>query len=135
MPTNIKDVEPGSMVTFRSKNANDTVLWRGVVEMNRGTYKSIRNYTNPAAYNQAVRQTDPTVPSDETTLNYFLITVDNNSSNPTTLVFAQEWIEPGSLVVITPGNKVTLQVDDPNNNTNQIISILANAGYSVKIVS
>lgn len=130
----VDDVDSGSIITFRSKNANDTVIWRGTLEMKSGTYKAIRGYGNPSSYNQAVRQSDPTVPSDETLLHYFLITVDNNADNATTVVFAEEWIEAGSLAVINPGNKVTLVVDDPNSNPTLIQSILANAGYTSRLV-
>lgn len=133
MPTLVDDVPNGSMITFRSKNVNDTVIWRGRLEM-VGTYNSIKRYGNTAAENQAVRQTDPTVPTDEKTLTYFLITVDNNSTETTERVFAQEWIQPGSLVVINPGNKVTLQVDDPNSDPLLIVSLLASAGYSSRIL-
>jgi hypothetical protein len=135
MVTLVKDIEPGSMITFRSKNANDPTIWRGTLEIPTGTYKSIRRYGNPAAENQAVRQTDPTVPTDETTLTYFLITVDNDSTEKTERVFAQEWIQAGSLVVINPGNKVTLIVDDPNNDPLMIVSLLASAGYSSRIIT
>lgn len=131
----VKDLEEGSMITFRSKNANDTVLWKGTLEMCAGTYRAIRSYMNPAAYNEAVRQSDPSVPSDVSLLTYFLITVDNDADQPTMQVFAQEWIEPGSLAVINLGNKVTLRVDDPHNDVQQILSLLASAGYSAKIVS
>lgn len=133
MPTLVDDVPNGSMITFRSKNVNDTVIWRGRLEM-VGTYNSIKRYGNTAAENQAVRQTDPTVPTDEKTLTYFLITVDNNSTETTERVFAQEWIQPGSLVVINPGNKVTIQVDDPNSDPLLIVSLLASAGYSSRIL-
>lgn len=134
MPTNIKDIPQGSMVTFRSKSMSDPTMWRGVLEM-VGTYRSIRRYTNPAAYNQAVRQTDPTVPTDETVLTYFLVTVDNDQTEKTELVFAQEWIQTGSLVVIDPGHKVTVVVDDPNNDPLLIVSLLASAGYSSRIIT
>ena len=132
--TSIKFATDGSNISFRSKNPNDTVVWKGVLE-SRGTYRSILGLENPAPYNQAVRQSDPSVPSDETLLSYFTITVDNDSSIPVTKVFADEWIQPGSLNEIALGNKVTLQVDDPLNNTQAILSLLASAGYACKVVS
>lgn len=134
MPLSVKDIEPDSMITFRSKNANDPTIYRGVLEM-VGTYKAIRGYCNPAAENQAVRQSDPTVPSDETTLTYFLITIDNDASQKTERVFAEEWILSGTLAVIDPGNKVTIRVDDPKNDPLLIVSLLGSAGYKSRIIS
>lgn len=131
---NINLVPQGSIITFRSLNPNDTTTWIGTLE-SKGTYKSIRPYFDPAAYNQAVRQIVPTVSSDPTVLNYFLITVDNNAQQSTIQPFAQEWIDPGSLYIITPGNKVTVVVEDPLDDPQSILSLLASAGYSAKITS
>ena len=132
--TSIKNVAEGSVVSFRSKNPNDTVIWQGTLE-SIGTYRSIRGYTNPTSYNEAVRQNDPTVPSDITSLTYFLITVDNNAELPIMQVFADEWITPGSLNKVSLGTQVTLQVEDPLNHPQTILSLLASAGYACKIIS
>ena len=132
--SSIDDVDIGAIITFRSKRADDTVVWRGTLE-SVGSYRSIRSHMDPASYNEAVRQTDPLVSSDVTTLKYFLITVDNSATNPTTLVFAEEWIEAGSLNVLTLGTKIKILVDDPNNNPQTILSLLANQGYACKIIS
>lgn len=133
MTTSIDTITPGAVITFRSKNVNDTVVWRGTLE-SKGTYRSILPYGDPRAYNEAVRQNDPSVTSDVTLLSYFLITVDNSGTTPTVQAFAQEWIEDGSLNEITVGNKVKLIVDDELSNPQRILSILANAGYSAKIL-
>lgn len=130
----IKDIPEGSTITFRSKNANDTVVWKGTLEA-VGTYRMIRSYLNPASYNEAVRQSDSAVPSDITTLTYFLITVDNDATVPTMQPFAQEWVAVGSLAIISPGNKVRIEVSDPTGNTNAILSLLASAGYASKVIS
>lgn len=131
--TSIKDVPEGSLITFRSKDPSDLVDWRGTLE-SIGTYRSIRDRINPASRNEAVRQTDQTVPSDVTQLTYFLITVDNEATQPTMMVFANEWITPGSLHIITLNNQVSIQIDDPNNDTPKILSILAGAGYSCRVL-
>ena len=130
--TSIESVPIGTMVTFRSKNANDTVVWQGTLE-GIVTYSVARAYLDPRSYNEAVRQTDNTVSSDVTTLTYFIITVDNQASSPTTLVFADQWISPGSLAEISLGNQVTLIVTDTKNNPQLIVSILANLGYACTI--
>lgn len=130
----VKDIAQGTMISFRSKRADDTVAWRGILEMPIGTYRSVRGYGDQRPYNEAVRRVDPSVTSDITDLTYFLITLDNSAENDATYVFAQEWIEEGSLVAITPGNKVTIQVDDVTSDPQSILSLLASAGYSCKII-
>ena len=133
--TLVSSITQGTTITFRSKNPNDTTTWIGVLEMPVGSYKVIKPYLNPAMYNEAVRQADPTVSSDVTALNYFIITVSNNSSTPTEQVFAQEWISPGSLNIVTLGNIVKVNVEDPLNNSQAILSLLANAGYVATLAS
>ena len=130
--TSINDVTPGASISFRSKNPNDLVVWTGTL-LSVGVYLSIRPYMDPTSYNEAVRQSDPSVSSDVTTLTYFLIQVDNNASEPDIQAFADEWITSGSLVVTTLGKSWTLVVQDPNNNVNPILSLLANAGYAVTV--
>ena len=130
----IKLVPIGSTVTFRSKNPNDVTVWQGVLE-STGSYKSILPYMNPASYNEAVIQADPTVSTDPTTLTYFLITVSNNATVPTVQVFSDEWIANGTLNIVTLGNSVTIVVDDPLNDPQTILSILANAGYAATIAT
>lgn len=132
--SSIKNVEEGALISFRSKRATDTVTWKGTLE-SVGTYRSIKDRMNPSSYNEGVRQVDPSVPSDVTLLTYFLITVDNDATTPTMQVFADEWIVPGSLYVISPGSQVTVVVDDPKQDPTAIVSLLASAGYSSKIVS
>jgi hypothetical protein len=129
----VSDVELGSIITFRSKRADDTVLWRGTL-IGTGIYQAIRSLMNPQSYNEAVRQVDDEVPSDVTLLNYFMIIIDNGSDVPNTQVFAEEWIEEGSLTVINLSNKIKILVEDPFSNSQQIVSVLANAGYTSKII-
>lgn len=132
--SSIRLATQGAVITFRSKDPNDVTNWIGTLE-SVGTYRSIRPYGDPRARNEAVRQTDPTISSDVTLLTYFLITVENNATQPTTMLFADEWIEEGSLNEVLLGNQVKLVVDDPLNNTQQILSILANAGYACRVIS
>lgn len=129
----VSDLDLGTIISFRSKRADDTVLWRGKL-IGTGIYEYIRAISNPQPYNEAVRQSDPTVPSDVTLLNYFIIVIDNDASVPTTQVFAEEWLETGSLTVINLNNKVKVQVEDPFNNAQAIVSLLASAGYTSRII-
>ena len=134
MATSLKSLDNGTIISFQSKNASDQVQWRGTLE-GRGSYRSIVGYGDPRSFNEAVRQSDPTVSSDVTKLNYFLIAVDNESSNTIIKAFAEEWIEEGSLVVILPGNQVSITVDDPFNDSQKILSLLASAGYAATITN
>lgn len=129
----VSDLDLGTIISFRSKRADDTVLWRGKL-IGTGIYEYIRAISNPQPYNEAVRQSDPTVPSDVTLLNYFIIVIDNDASVPTTQVFAEEWLETGSLTVINLNNKVKVQVEDPFSNAQAIVSLLASAGYTSRII-
>lgn len=132
--SSIRDVSEGAIISFRTKNPNDTVNWQGTLEA-IGTLRAVQTYGNPAPYNEAVRQSDPSVPSDLSSLTYFLITVDNDSTSPTLSVFADEWILPGSLNEISLGNQVKLLVDDPKKDTQAILSLLASAGYACRLIS
>ena len=134
MTISIDEIPIGSMITFRSKRETDTVVWRGVLE-GKVSYLIARGYEDPRSYNEAVRQSEPTIPSDVTLLDYFLVTLDNSAEVKETKAFAQEWIESGTLAIINPGNKVTILVQDPLSNPNQIVSLLASAGYKSKIVN
>lgn len=130
----IKDVDEGEYIIFQSKNPNDTVVWKGKLE-GKVSYKLARQQDNPAPYNTAVRQVDNSVSANEAELTYFIITVDNGADVPPLQVFADEWIQPGSLQVINPANKVKLLVTDQYNDSARVISALANAGYSARIIS
>jgi hypothetical protein len=129
----IKQIIEGSVVSFRSKNASDPTIYQGTLE-SIGTYRSIRSHRDPRSYNEAVRQSDPLVPSDITALTYFLITVDNASEKELMVAFADEWIAPGSLNQVSLGSQITVLIEDPKNNPQSILSLLASAGYGAKII-
>lgn len=131
----VSDIDAGTSISFRSKNANDPTVYEGTLEIAKATYTAIRAWMSPAAYNEAVRQTDATVSSDITTLHYFLITILNDATQPVQAAFAQEWIADGSLSILNLGNQVTVLVDDPQSNSQAIVSLLASAGYACRIVS
>ena len=132
--TSVKDLTLNDKIRFRSKRADDTVNWVGTF-LGMFSYEVARGFDNPLAYNNAVRLSDNTVSSDVTTLTYFLFKVDNNSTTSTKLLFADEWIQTGSLQVITPGEKVRLEVDIPDGDVEKVISLLASAKYKCKIIS
>ena len=129
----LKDITNGETISFRSKDPSDLVDWRGTLE-STGTFRSVRGYGDPRAQNERVRQVDPTVPSDVTELNFFLITVDNKSSAPQIYLFAEEWIVPGSLQKVALASQVSVRIDDPFSDPVKILGILAEHGYSSKII-
>jgi hypothetical protein len=131
--TSIRQITEGALISFRTKNANDTAVWQGTLE-SIGTFRSIQSIFNPQSYNEAVRQQDASIPSDIKMLTYFTITVSNKSSTATTMVFADEWIQDGSLHELSLGTKVTLVVDDPKNDSQAIVSLLSSVGYACKII-
>lgn len=130
----IKNVAPGLKVRFQSKRADDITNYVGTL-LFVGNYAAIRMFTDPSAYNAVVRQSDPTVSSDPTTLTYFLLQIDNNAETPTQVPFADEWIASGTLFEVSTGNKIRIEVDDPYNNPQDIISLLASRKYACKIIS
>ena len=125
----------GKIVTFRSKSATssipgvvDTVIWRGRVE-GLVSYQIAKGYMDLVNYQSQIRKVDPSVPDIED-LDYFLITLDNQSATVQTIVFANEWIEAGSFAVIQDKSKYTIEVyDAPEGDPRDIINVLKTAGY------
>jgi hypothetical protein len=131
----INDVDIGDKIRFRSKNLSDETVWVGTL-LSRGSYRGYKAFlSNPIPYNNAVRQVDATVTSDVTELTYFMVEIDNGAENPVTRIFANEWITAGSLSVITEGVSKTIKVDIPDGNIENVVALLASAGYLCKIIS
>lgn len=132
--TTLRNTPYGSIISFRSKDPSDTVLWSGTFQ-SMGTYRSVSNMIQPAAQNEAVRQVDSSVPQDYTTQTFLVITLDNNSSPTTTLAFSLDWITDGSLVVATEVTTVNIQVIDTRNEPQLIIDLLRLSSYQATILS
>lgn len=130
----LKALNIGDEITFRSKNQNDTVLYTGTYQGFMG-YSVIQGMLVPQAYNESVRQVDPSITSDYTKLNYIILIVDNNADTPTPVVMAAEWIADGSLTVLDQVLQVTVVVDDPFNNPQNIVDVLTLNRYSAYIQS
>lgn len=123
----------GTLISFRSKNANDSTLWTGTL-ISTGLYRSYREAGSQTSYNEAVRQRDPSVSSDYTTLSYFKITITNNMQERDVL-FAKEWIVDGSLKVISQDIVRTVSVDDPYNDSNRLLNWIRSGGYAAQLSS
>jgi len=125
------DLTLGNLVTFRSKNATDNVLWKGVIsgvinyDMAKLLKKDIVNYQT------AVLKTVPTTP-DIKTLTFFLIKL-SNTVEPTK-VFATEWIEDGSFVVLDAASSTTITIYEMSElDKVEIVNILKAKGYHVVV--
>lgn len=129
----IRSLPYGTMISFRSKNANDTTLWTGTL-IGTGIWASYSTAGSQAQYNEAVRQVDPSVPSDYTQLSYFQIVFSNNATKRPAL-FAQEWIADGSLSVISQSTVQTVNVDDPYDDSNRLLNYLRDGGYAAQLSS
>lgn len=121
-------------VTFSSKNPVDPTTYKGVIT-------AIISYAitgsfgfDILSYNSAVQRVDPAV-GNIPTLHYFLITLNNDQPNPTTRVFCNEWISPGSFSVIQDTTVFSVDIYDiPNNGGDAIIALLRANGYNAVLV-
>lgn len=121
----------GKRVLFQSKNTKDKVNWRGTL-IGTGTLSLVQQYGNLAAYHEAVKKTDPELPSLQD-CNFFIVILDDvpaDGDSQKTRAFANEWIVPGSYEPIIEKVRVVVEVYDlPTNNHAQIITALHNQGY------
>lgn len=124
----------GQTVTFRSKNANDQILYEGTIDQLL-SYKAA-SAQDIVSYNAAVRQADPTVSVDLTSLHYFAIRLANTSGAQSVIYFAAEWIVSGSFVMEDLATVVTIEVyDTPSANHNLIVDLLTSGGYQSRITN
>ncbi len=125
----------GQTISYLSKNTNDQVAWEGKLE-GLVTAAIAQNFSDVVSYNSAVRLSDPTVSTDLTVLNFFIITLANNTGPVQRYAFAEEWILAGSLSVVSQQVAVSVIVyDSPLSNHSQILTVLRAAGYSCYIPS
>lgn len=118
----------GTKVTFTSLNPNDAVVWNGTV-LGLVTYAVAKSYGDMVSYRGAVLQADPTIDVVED-LHYFIIQLDEVEGQPQ-MVFASEFITPGSLAALNLRETVNIAVSDfAANNHNDILDILRAAGYT-----
>lgn len=121
--------EVGATISFESKNAKDSVVWRGVV---RGIvdYNVARMHGDPTSYHGAVSQVDSELPSVEN-CSFFLFELNEAPTGTNKLrAFASEWISAGSLVIIADTVEVVLSVYDIDTNNHQaIVDVLKQNGY------
>ena len=121
----------GGTYAFKSLNANDTVYYQGVMVGVGITYALASQYRpDILAYNQACRQSDPTIPEDPSQINsYFLIQLSDSSGTQTIYSFSNLWVVSGSWQSLNTVNTVIVKVLDPNSNSQGILDALASQGY------
>lgn len=130
LPIQLSSSLIGRTVTFRSKHSSDTIVYSGVID-GITSYNMASKMGDITSYNAAVRQADPTVSSDVTTLNYFVIRLDNTTGPQTDYVFALEWIVAGSWTLTDLATVVTIEVyDTPTADHTQILALLRSGNYN-----
>lgn len=129
----IAATEVGQKITFLSKNATDLIVYEGTLE-GWVSPTLAQQYSDIVSYNAAVRLSDTTVSVNVTTLNFFVISLTNNTGPVQRYAFAVEWIVSGSFAVIDPLTKVNVVVyDSPGADPTSILTVLRAAGYKCYI--
>lgn len=129
----ILSLPTGTLVSFRSKNVNDTTLWTGTL-IGSGSYQLFPDKGDFKPYNEAIRQSDNTVSSDITSLHYFALLITNNGVSRQA-IFTKEWIADNSLKVLTQSIVQTVSVSDPYGDTNRLLNYIRTGGYAAQLTS
>lgn len=119
----------GEQIKFSSKNTTDATAYVGEL-VGLISADIAGSYGDITSYNAAVQKADPTVGA-LTALNYFLVKLNNGQTTPSIVVFANEWISPGSFAVVQNAQIYTVNVYDmPSTGVANILSVLQAAGYT-----
>lgn len=130
----INDTMVGQICSFQSKAVNDTQTWQGRIDVSRCNADIARMFRDIVTYNNEVRLFDPDVSTDLSTLNFFVLTVQDSTGVTAKTSFAQEWITDNSFKLITQDKKIQVTVfDAPGNNHENIVNILRQSGYVASI--
>ena len=129
----ILSLSTGTLVSFRSKNVNDTALWTGTL-IGSGSYQLFPDKGDFTPYNEAIRQSDSTVSSDITSLHYFALMITNNGVSRQA-IFTKEWIAPNSLTVLSQSIVQTVDVSDPYGDTDRLLNYIRSGGYAAQLSS
>jgi hypothetical protein len=105
----VDEININNMVKFNTLHTDDETIWKGKV-VGRITYDIARSYNHVLSYYMDIKKNNPNIGNMEE-LNYFLIELDNDNTNETTYrVFAEEWIVPGSLILIDTLSKREIRI-------------------------
>ena len=131
----ITDTSLNKKAKFITKHDRDTTAWQGTIQATAITADTAALFGDLKAYNEGVRRTDPTVPTDLSQLHFFLMKLDNiiQSTTPTASVvaFATEWIMDNTLVFPDQLSKITIYVTEASTAQHgDILTVLKAAGYT-----
>ena len=121
----------GTQVIFRSKAGRDETVWKGTIT-GLCDYETANMVRPVLPYNAMVRNYDPSVSDDLTTLSYFLLKLEAGAGGEAQRQsFAQEWIKDNSLQFVDPRAQHLLLVYDLPNVTDAtaLIRYLNAGGY------
>lgn len=126
----------GGTYAFKSLNANDPTFYQGVIVESNILYSRATLYRDVLAYNQACRQTDPSIPADPSQIpSYFVLELTNTSNQQQFISFCSEWIMPGSWQSLNTVSTVMVKVLNPYPTTEGILQALASQGYPNATIS
>jgi hypothetical protein len=126
----------GTKVTFRTKSPIDQTKYIGRILGIDLDYSLATGYTSIDEYHANVLRSDPIL-SGVKNLSYFVIGIESQATGDVVehRSFANEWIEPGSLEVITDKKSWLISVwSMPTEDPVEIIRTLAAAGYASVLV-
>lgn len=124
-----------SKIRFITKRISDPTEWVGTIIAANVNWKIAIEHSDIEAYNNATRQSDPSISNDYKTLNYFIIEVDNGEESASVsskkYAFAVEWINQDTFKVCTNLLKRELIVYVENDlEVDDIINILRSANVN-----
>lgn len=119
----------GQQVTFTSKSSVDQTRYVGVLEA-LITYSLAPQFGDIVSYNADVQRADPSVGAPST-LTYFIVKLANGQPAPTTRVFSDAWVAPGSWDVIQAAEIFNFNIYDlTGGGAANILAVLKAAGYN-----
>lgn len=131
----LDNLDVNKPVLFRSLNPNDTIVWKGEV-VSLCNYRLAKQYGDILSYHTAIKKIHPEIGNIED-LDYFIMDLspeDNPDVDYTTnRVFAKEWIETGSFILLDEATKAKLAVFDiTEDDLSNIIDMIKLRGYHVE---
>ena len=131
MADKIDDIKLKDVIQFISYNITDPNVYLGTVkgfidyDIAKTTNLDIEAYHSAVITNLGTTATLPDIKE----LRYFQLKISNKSE---LVCFALEWINPATLEILEHQGKLSIDVlDITENETNNIISVLAANGYNV----
>ena len=126
----ITDDMLGGTYAFKSLNPNDTIFYQGMITSTCLYVDASQFDKNIAAYNQACRQVDPSIPEDPSQIpRFFVILLSDASGTQNRYVFCSDWVVAGSWTSLNVAQTVTVKILDTFNSQQRILNALASQGY------